>query len=348
VADLRREPFGELEDGRTVDRFVVSEGPLEVGLLTWGATVHSVVVPDRNGRLADTVLGFDDLAGYLGPHPYFGATIGRYANRIAAGLFQLAGAAYQVPVNDGPNALHGGSRGFDRALWSARPVDSGVEMTLVSGDGDMGFPGRLEVSVTYTVRGSQLRIDYAARTDRPTVVNLTNHAYFNLAGAGAGSVGSHELRIAASRFLPVDATAIPTGEFAPVEATPMDFRLDKPIGRDLRDGTQQIMFGLGYDHTWVLDREAGDPPSMAARVRESSSGRVLEVWTDQPGVQFYSGNRLDGADAGKGGRTYRQGDAFCLETQHFPDSPNRPMFPPTVLNPDELFASTTIWRFSTD
>lgn len=349
MSALRCEGFGKTADGSPVERYLLSDGPVEVGILTWGATVQSVLVPDRRGRTADVVLGFDELAGYLGPHPYFGAIVGRYANRIAGGRFTLDGREYRIPPNDNGNVLHGGAGGFDRRVWSASPVPAdgaaAVRLSLVSPDGDLGFPGELRVEVTYTLRGGELRIDYLASTDRPTVVNLTNHAYLNLAGAGSGPVESHELQIAASRFLPVDAGLIPLGRAAGVEGTPMDFRLTKPIGRDIREATEQLMRGRGYDHTWVLDRAAGDPPSLAAHVIEPTAGRWVEVWTDQPGVQFYSGNLLEASVAGKGGRTYRPADGFCLETQAFPDSPNQPSFPSTALRPGERYATTTWWRF---
>lgn len=340
---VRRSAIGTTEDGHTVERYVIGGPELEVAVLTWGASLHTMVTPDRDGVPADVVLGFDDLEGYSGAHPYLGATVGRFANRIAQGRFTLDGVELRTPVNQEPNTLHGGTRGFDRHLWSARELPDGVALSLVSPDGDMGFPGSLTVTVTYSVRGSLLLMGYEARTDVTTVVNLTNHAYLNLGGDGSGSIEDHELQIAADRFLPVDDAMIPTGELQQVAGTPMDFRTAKAIGRDLREGTEQLRNGAGYDHTWVLER-AAEP---AVRLVHPGSGRVLELRTDQPGVQFYSGNHLDGTLVGKGGRTYRQSDGLCLETQHFPDSPNQPDFPSTVLRPGEVFRTTTSWEFST-
>ena len=342
--------FGRLEDGRTVDRIVLRSDELEVAILTYGATVQTVRARDRDGRVDDVVLGFDDLAGYLAPHPYFGAVIGRYANRIAKGRFTLDGVEHRLPVNNGPNCMHGGTVGFDRHVWSAHELPEsaggeGVELRHVSPDGDMGFPGELSATVTYSVRGGELRVDYRARTDRPTVSNLTNHSYFNLAGAGSGTVEDHEVRLLARRFTPVDADLIPTGELAEVAGTPLDFRSPRAVGAALRVGHEQVARARGYDHNWVLDGGGDGSLQLAAQVREPSSGRTLEVRTDQPGVQFYSGNFLDGTVVGKGGRVYRQGDAFCLETQHFPDSPNQPSFPSTVLRPGETYRTSTAFRF---
>ena len=346
---MARSEFGRLDDGRGVERFVLGGDALRVAVLTHGATIQSALVPDRDGRVDDVVLGFDDLAGYLAPHPYFGATVGRYANRIAGGRFSLAGTEHRLPVNNGPNCLHGGTAGFDKALWSAQAASvSSVELAHVSPDGDMGFPGRLTTKVTFTVSGSDLRIDYEATTDRATVINLTNHSYVNLAGAGAGSVEDHEVRLLASRYTPVDEVLIPTGEPAPVDGTPMDLRALRQIGAALRDGREdeQVRRAAGgFDHNWVIDGSAGGGERLAAQVREPTTGRTLEVWTDQPGVQFYTGSLLDGTVVGKGGRAYEKGDAFCLETQHFPDSPNQPAFPSTELRAGETFTSSTVFRF---
>jgi aldose 1-epimerase len=320
--------------------------------LTYGATIQSLSVPDRHGVPADVTLGFDDLAGYVAPHPYFGAVIGRFANRIAGGRFVLDGEQFELPRNRGPNCLHGGTEGFDRRVWTPRPLDPadavGVELRLTSPDGDMGFPGTVEASVTYTLQNDELTLAYAATSDRATVVNMTNHAYFNLAGAGSGSIEDHLLLLGASHYTPVDGDLIPTGELAPVDGTAMDFRGAKPIGADLRVGDEQLVRAQGYDHNWVLDPPPGDGQRLAARAHEPGSGRVLEVWTDQPGVQFYSGNFLDGSIVGKGHHAYRQGDAFCLETQHFPDSPNQAQFPRTVLRPGERYATATTFRFYAD
>jgi len=321
-----------------------------VAVLAYGATIASVVVPDREGQVADVVLGFDDLAGYLRPHPYFGATVGRYANRIAGGRFGLDGVEHHLPVNNGPNSLHGGTVGFDKHLWSAQESTSPESVVLrhVSPDGDMGFPGQLTATVTFTVNGSDLRIDYLATTDRATVINLTNHSYFNLAGAGAGSVDDHEVRLLARQFTPVDEDLIPTGEVADVAGTPMDLGSLRPIGTALREGRddeQVRRAGGGFDHNWVIDGSDGGGERLAAQLREPTTGRTLEVWTDQPGVQFYTGGHLDGTVTGRGGRAYRKGDAFCLETQHFPDSPNQPSFPSTVLRPGETYRTGTVFRF---
>lgn len=346
---MQRSEFGRLDDGRGVDRFVLGGDALRVAVLTYGGIIQSLLVPDRDGRADDVVLGFDDLAGYLAPHPYLGATVGRYANRIAGGRFALEGVEHQLPVNDGPNCLHGGPDGFDKALWSAQAASAdSVELHHVSPDGDMGFPGRLTARVTFTVSGSDLRIAYEATTDRATVVNLTNHSYFNLAGAGAGSVEDHEVGVPASRFTPVDEVLIPTGELAGVAGTPMDLRSLRPIGAALRDGQadEQVRRAAGgFDHNWVIDGSEGGGERLAAQVREPTTGRTLEVWTDQPGVQLYTGSHLDGTVVGKDGRAYRKGDAFCLETQHFPDSPNQPAFPSTVLRPGETYRTGTVFRF---
>ena len=340
-----RETFGRTQDGREVLRVVLRSDVAEIAVLSFGATVQSVRVPDAEGGVDDVVLGFDDLRGYLGPHPYFGSVIGRYANRIARGRFQLDGEEHQVPVNNGPNALHGGTEGFDHRLWDlVDDDDASVTLRLVSPDGDMGFPGRLEAEVSYRLSGGDLQLEYRATTDRPTVVNLTNHAYWNLSCSGTAE--GHEVQVAANRYTPVDADLVPTGELAPVEGTAFDFRSARPLGERVRDGDEQLLRAQGYDHNLVLDGESGTLRPVA-HVRDPRTGRTLEVSTDQPGVQLYSGNFLDGTLVGKGGRTYRQGDALCLETQHFPDSPNRPEFPSTVLRPGETYRTTTVYRFGT-
>ena len=342
---MERSAFGRLEDGRTVDRFVLRSDVLEVAVLTHGATVQSVLVPDRDGNMDDIVLGFDELGGYLAPHAYIGATVGRYANRIARGRFSLDGTEHRLPVNDGPTCLHGGTDGFDRQLWSARAGSGSesVELTHVSPDGDMGFPGRLTATVTFAVNGRDLRIDYTATSDQPTVVNLTNHSYFNL--AGTGSVEHHEVRLLASRFTPVDESVVPTGEITEVAGTPLDFCSFRPVGPALREPHEQLRHARGFDHNWVIDGAGDGALRLAAQVREPGNGRALEVWTDQPGVQFYTGNLLDGTLVGKAGRVYQKGAGFCLETQHFPDSPNRPAFPSTVLRPGETYRTSTVFRF---
>jgi aldose 1-epimerase len=354
---------GTLADGTPVERYVLSSPVLEVAVLTYGGIVQSLHAPDREGRRDDVVLGFDDVRRYQQASPYFGALIGRYANRIANGRFDLNGRTYQLPVNNGPNTLHGGTEGFDKKVWDAQELTdaAAVRLSLTSPDGDQGFPGRLDVTVTYSLDGDSLRIDYEARNAEPeggleTVLNLTNHSYFNLAGEGSGSVEAQELQVRAGQYLPVSSTSIPLGAPAPVEGTPLDFRTPTAIGARWREGDDQLANVGGYDHNLVLDGSAGgsaggaaehDGLPLAAVAHDPGSGRVLEVFTDQPGVQFYSGNQLLGTLRGKSGRLYRQGDAFCLETQHWPDSPNHPDYPTTVLRPQETFRTSTVWRFTT-
>ncbi|HET6469509.1 MAG TPA: aldose epimerase family protein [Geminicoccaceae bacterium] len=347
------EPAGSAEDGRPVERWRLRNGGLEVEILTYGGIVAAFRAPDRHGRLADVVLGLPSLDGYLARHPYFGAITGRYANRIAGARFSLDGVEHQLAQNDGANALHGGRQGFDKQVWRARPTNdadvAGVALAHVSAHGEEGYPGELAVEVAYRLDADgSLRIDYSATTDRPTVLNLTNHSYFNLAGESSGDVMGHELMLVADAFTPTDAGSIPTGEIRAVAGTPFDFREPVPIGARIREPDEQILHGRGYDHNFVLRKTAPGALELAARVREPSSGRVLEVLTSEPGLQFYSGNRLDGTLVGSGGRTYRQSAGFCLETQHFPDSPNRPEFPSTVLRPGETFRSTTVFRFAVD
>ncbi|HEY0000625.1 MAG TPA: aldose epimerase family protein [Actinoplanes sp.] len=347
---ITREPWGSTDDDQ-VDRYTLANGRgMRAAVVTYGGILQSLEVPDRHGTAANVVLGFEGLEGYLAhPGPYFGALIGRFGNRIAKGRFTLDGTTYQLPTNDGPNCLHGGATGFDRRVWGAAPVredgDVGLELQLVSPDGDQGFPGTLQVTVRYLLTADNaLRIDYEAVTDAPTVVNLTNHSYLNLSGEGGGDVYGHRLRLAASRFTPVDAELIPTGELAPVAGTPLDFRQPVAIGDHIRDDHPQLRHAGGYDHNWVLDRP-GPGLAPAAHVTEPVSGRTLEVLTTEPGVQFYSGNFLDGTFAGTSGRLYRQGDGLALETQHFPDSPNHADFPSAVLRPGSAYRSTTVFRF---
>ncbi|HEV2066617.1 MAG TPA: aldose epimerase family protein [Thermomicrobiales bacterium] len=349
------EPFGEV-DGAPVERYTLRNGSgMDVSILTYGGIVQSLVVPDRNGIGDDVVLGFDTIEEYVENSPYFGAIVGRYANRIAEGRFELDDVTYELAINNPPNALHGGERGFDKVIWTAAEVDSpdgpSLALSYTSPDGEEGYPGTLDVTVTYTVTwDNQLRIAYAATTDAPTVVNFSNHSYFNLAGEGSGSILDHELQFNASAYTPVSNTLIPTGEIAPVTGTAFDFTTAHPIGENIRNASdEQIRIGLGYDHNVVLERNGADDTTMiqAAVVTEPISGRVMTISTTEPGVQFYSGNLLTGAFGGKSGRTYRQSDAFCLETQHFPDSPNQPGFPTTVLRPGETFSSMTVYAFST-
>ena len=352
-ASIRREEWGTTAEG-PVDRYLLSNGRgMRAAILTHGGIVQSLEVPDRHGVPANVVLGFDRLQGYLdNPGPFFGALIGRYGNRIAGGRFVLDDVAHRLPVNNGPNSLHGGTAGFDKRLWSATPLEQdgtvGLDLRYVSPDGDQGYPGTLTVDVRYTLTPDhELRIDYRATTDAPTVVNLTNHSYFNLAGEGNGDIYGHELQINASHFTPVDAGLIPAGPIAPVAGTPLDFRQATPVGSRLRTGDTQLRYAGGYDHNWVLDRE-GDGLAPAAQLTEPASGRTLSVHTTEPGLQFYSGNFLDGTIAGTSGRLYRQGDGLALETQHFPDSPNRPDFPSTVLRPGQTYRSATVLRFGAE
>ncbi|WP_031507333.1 aldose epimerase family protein [Streptomyces megasporus] len=349
----RRKRFGELADGTAVDVWTLACGGTRLKVLSYGGVVQSLEVPDRDGRYANVSLGFSDLASYVERSPYFGALIGRYGNRVADGRFTLDGRTYELPRNDNGHSLHGGDQGFHTRVWRVEPFtrrgEVGLVLTRTSPDGEMGYPGTLQVRVEYTVtRQGDFRIDYEAVTDKPTVVNLTNHTYFNLAGEGAGSVLDHRLEVAASRYTPVGRTLIPTGELARVAGTPFDFRRAKPIGADIREAHEQILFGQGYDHNLVLDKGITAEPEHIATVTEPVSGRVMRIATTEPGVQFYSGNFLDGTLEGTSGRVYRQGDGFCLETQHFPDSPNQPSFPTTVLRPGQTYRTTTVHSFSTE
>ncbi|MFI2757662.1 aldose epimerase family protein [Streptomyces echinatus] len=345
-----KELFGTLADGTRVHRWSLENGGTRLKVLSYGGIVQSLEIPDRHGRYANVSLGYDDLAAYVAGTTFFGATIGRYGNRIAKGRFTLDGRTYQLSVNDGENSLHGGAKGFNTKVWDVEPFTAGTDVGLhlydTSADGEMGYPGTLRTRVTFTLnRHGDWRIDYAATTDRPTVVNLTNHTYYNLAGEGSGSICGHELWLAASRYTPTDAGLIPTGELAKVTGTPFDFTRPKPVGRDLRTGHGQLVTAKGYDHNFVLDKGVTARPEHVVTLRDPGSGRTLRILTDQPGVQFYSGNFLDGTLVGTSGRTYRQSDGLCLETQHFPDSPNQPSFPSTVLRPGQTYRSTTIHAF---
>jgi aldose 1-epimerase len=352
AAILKKAPFGKTGDGQPVDLYTLSNASgMEVAITNYGGTLVSVKVPDRNGKLADVVLGFDNFEGYLNNTPFFGVIVGRYGNRIAKARFTLDGHEYHLAANDNGNTLHGGLKGFDKQVWKARDVSTkevpALELTYLSRDGEEGYPGNLTATVTYSLTPkNELKIDYAATTDKPTVLNLTNHSYFNLAGQGAGDALSHLIMINADRFTPVDSTLIPTGEWKSVAGTPLDFRQPTAIGARIDAADQQIQFGRGYDHNFVLNRK-DNGLVLAARVTDPSSGRVLEVLTTQPGVQFYTANFLDGTVRGKGGNAYPRRSAFCLETQHFPDSPNQAGFPTAVLRPGEHFHSTTVFRFST-
>ncbi len=343
---ITQKPFGKTEDGTAVELYTLKSDGLKASITTYGGRVVTLMVPDRTGKPGDIVLGFDSLAGYLKENPYFGALIGRYANRIAHGKFTLEGKAYQLPINNGANSLHGGVHGFDRKVWKAKVEGESLVLTYVSKDGEEGYPGTLTATVKYSLTASELRIDYSATTDKPTVLNLTNHSYFNLAGQGEGDVLRHEVTIFADKFTPVDKGLIPTGELRSVAGTPFDFRTPHKIGERIGAADEQLKFGSGYDHNWVLTGATG-ALRLAAKVHDAGSGRVLEVMTTQPGIQFYTGNFLDGTLTGKDGKVYKQRYAFCLETQHFPDSPNKPGFPSTELKPGQKFQSTTVFRFST-
>jgi len=342
--------FGMLE-GQLVKLFTLTNASgAQVSITEYGGIVVSLKVPDRDGNLGDVALGYDNLDAYVQDTPYFGAITGRYANRIAAGRFEIDGAAYELPVNNGPNSLHGGIKGFDKVVWKGEPTapGDGVAFRYVSVDGEEGYPGKLDATVTYTwTDANELKIEYLASTDKPTVINLTNHSYFNLKDGGASTILEHELMINADRYTPVaDAGAIPTGELASLDGTPLDFREATVIGERIEEENEQLGFGSGYDHNYVLNASEEDI-TVAATVYDPSSGRVMEVLTEEPGVQFYSGNFLDGHHVGKGGVAYERRSGLCLETQHFPDSPNQPNFPSTVLRPGETYATSTIYRFST-
>ena len=343
--------FGKLADGTKIYSWALENGGTRLKVLTWGGIVQSLEIPDRHGRYTNVSLGFDNIEDYVAKTPYFGALIGRYGNRIAKGQFTIDGKAYQVDVNDGVNSLHGGAKGFDKRVWDVEPFTKGSDVGLylyyTSVDGEMGYPGTLKVKVTYTLtKHGDWRIDYEATTTKATVVNLTSHVYWNLAGEGSGTIEDHELTIAAGRYTPTDSGLIPTGELATVHGTPFDFRKTKTIGRDIRDGHVQQVQAKGYDHNWVLDKGITAKPQHVATLRDPRSGRTLKIATDQPGLQFYSGNFLDGTLTGTGGRTYRQGDALCLETQHFPDAPNHPNFASTLLRPGQTYKTTTVHTFS--
>jgi aldose 1-epimerase len=347
------EPFGFI-DGRRIERFTMENAAgVSVSVLSFGAIVQSLLVPDSEGDRANVVLGYSRISQYESNAPYLGCVAGRYANRIARGQFTIDEEQFQVAQNEGEHSLHGGERGFNRKVWDIEPLDEPDELalalSLVSEDGEEGFPGTLHVHVSYTLTSENaLRVDYRAVTDKPTVVNLTQHSYFNLAGEGSGTALDQELSINASRYIPVNRNLIPTGELAPVEGTPFDFRTSKPIGRDIRQATDQIVTARGYDHNFVLERSDGQAAQLerAALARDPKSGRSLTISTTEPGVQFYSGNFLDGSDVGTSGRAYRQGDGFALETQHFPDSPNNPHFPSVVLRPGEEYRSQTVLAFT--
>ncbi len=352
---VTRAPFGTLADGRAVEAFTLTNAHgVTVRAITYGGIITNLRTPDRAGHFDDIVLGHDSLGGYVNPatSPYFGAIVGRYANRLAKGRFTLDGKTYQLAVNNGPNSLHGGLKGFDKQVWTGQPFrhgDSvGVAFSRVSPDGEENYPGALTTRVTYTLTpNNALVVDYEARTTKDTPINLSQHTYWNLAGAGSPTINDHLLTLDASRFTPVDTTLIPTGQLAPVAGTPFDFRRATAIGARLgqQQTSQQLRFGGGYDHNWVLDRHGRTGLVHAARVVDPSTGRTLDVATTEPGIQFYGGNFLDGTIRGKGGKVYAHRSALALETQHFPDSPNQPNFPSTILHPDSTMRSRTVFTF---
>jgi aldose 1-epimerase len=349
---VQEQSFGQTPDGQKVKLYTLTNSNgLKAGIMTYGAILVSLEVPDRNGELDDVTLGYDDLAGYIKENPYFGVIVGRYGNRIAKGRFSLDGTTYQLATNNEENHLHGGVKGFDKVVWNAQPFEQddavGVKLTYLSKDGEEGYPGNLECSATYTLTNNdELKVSYEAQTDKATPVNLTHHSYFNLAGQGKGDILGHELMINADRFTPVDKGLIPTGELQTVKTTPMDFTKPCAIGARINDDFEQLKYGLGYDHNWVLNKE-GQELTLAARAYEPTSGRVLEIYTTEPGIQFYSGNFLDGTITGKQGRVYKKRYGFCLETQHFPDSPNKPQFPSTILRPGQKYTHLTVHKFYT-
>jgi len=342
--------FGKMPDGQTIDLYTLTNrSGMQVAITNYGGRVVSMVVPDRSGHMDDVVLGFDSLDGYLATNPYFGALVGRYANRIGNAKFTLDGKEYHLAANDGPNSLHGGLQGFDKRVWKAREIPGqhpGVELTYLSKDGEEAYPGDLSMKVVYTLMGDNaLRIDYSATTDKDTVLNLTNHSYFNLAGQGNGDILKQEMMINADSFTPIDGTLIPTGEIRKLEGTPLDFRKSTPIADRIDADDEQLKFGKGYDHNFVINR-SGHGLTLAARAKDPESGRVLEVLTTQPGIQFYSGNFLDGTIRGRDGKIYGKRSAFCLETQHFPDSPNKSSFPSAELKPGQTYHEVTVYKFS--
>jgi aldose 1-epimerase len=349
IGGIVRAPFGKTLEGVPADIFTLrNANGLEARITNYGGVVVSLSAPDRDGQMGDVVLGFDDLDGYLTHKSYFGALVGRYSNRIAKGKFTLNGVSYSLEINNGPNSLHGGREGFDKAVWEARPKEDGMgpalELTYLSHEGEEGYPGALSVKAVYTLTAAnELRLDCTATTDRETIVNLTQHSYFNL--AGQGNILGHEVFLDADRIVAVDGALIPTGDLRPVEGTPFDFRRAAAIGARIEQNDEQLAVGRGYDHTFVLNHPAGRL-DLAARVTEPVTGRVLEVLTTEPGVQFYTGNFLDGTATGKGGRVYQRRHGFCLEAQHFPDSPNHPNFPSVVLKPGEVYRNTTVFRLA--
>jgi len=350
---IMKEAFGKTPEGEAVELYTLTNANgLKARIMTYGGIILSLEVPDRDGKLGDITLGYDTLSGYIKETPYFGAIVGRYGNRIGKGMFRLDGVEYRLATNNGENHLHGGVKGFDKVVWDAEGVKEadgvGVKLTYLSVDGEEGYPGNLNCTVVYTLSDNdELKISYRAKTDKATPINLTHHSYFNLAGQGTRDILDHELMLNADKFTPTDAGLIPTGEIRSVAGTPMDFRKPTKIGARINADYQPLKFGLGYDHNWVLNKPAEGQMSLAARVYEPSSGRVMEVFTTEPGIQFYSGNFLDGSITGKGGKVYKHRYGLCLETQHFPDSPNKPNFPSVILRPGRIYKHETIYKFYT-
>jgi aldose 1-epimerase len=351
IASVKKENFGKA-DGKNVEIYTMTNrNGVEVKITTYGATVVSLKVPDRNGKFEDVVLGFDTLDDYLKGTSFFGSLIGRYGNRLAGGRFKLNGVEYKLATNNGPNHLHGGNKGFDKVVWNAKPIrtakGTALELRYLSRDGEEGYPGNLSVVVIYALNNqNELRINYSATTNKDTIINLTHHSYFNLAGEGNGDVLKHELTISGDHFTPVDSGLIPTGELRSVKGTPFDFAQPTAIGARIGQSDEQLKIGNGYDHNWVVNGRSGTL-RQAAKVFEPTTGRAMEVWTTEPGMQFYTGNFLDGSQIGKGGKPYQHRYGFCLETQHYPDSPNKPAFPTTVLRTSGRYRSTTVYKFST-
>jgi aldose 1-epimerase len=350
---ITKADFGKTPDGQTVEIYTLKNANgAEARILTYGGIVQSLSMPDKNGKFDDVVLGYDNLQGYIDKTPYFGALIGRYGNRIGGAKFTLEGKTYTLATNNGPNSLHGGVVGFDKVVWTARPMltshGPALILTYVSLDGEEGFPGSLQVKAIYTLtEDNALKVEFTAQTDQPTIVNLTHHSYFNLAGQGNGDILGHVMYINADKTTPVDSTLIPTGEMADVTGTPFDFRKPTPIGARINDPNPVLQYGPGYDHNWVINKPLG-LYDLQARVVEPTSGRVMEVWSDEPGLQFYAGNFLDGTIKGKGGVVYQKRTGFCLEPQHYPDSPNKPNFPSVVLLPGQTFHNTIVYKFSAE
>ncbi|HKI44591.1 MAG TPA: aldose epimerase family protein [Balneolales bacterium] len=347
--ELNRTAFQKVIDGKKTDLYTLrNDNGIEVAITNYGGRIVGILAPDKNGHFSDIVLGHDSLGGYLsGTNNYFGALIGRYANRIAKGRFTLNGKQYSLPVNNGVNSLHGGTKGFDSRVWDAKQLDDqNLLLTYDSKDGEDGYPGNLEIQVLYTLTpDNSLHIDYTAVTDKETVINFTNHSYFNLDGAGAGKINNQVLMINANHYTPIDSTMIPTGEVAPVKGTPFDFTRPTPIGKRINEDNQQLKYAHGYDDNWVLNKPEPYKLTFAAQVYDPGNGREIKVYTTEPGIQFYTGNFLDGSTIGKGGKPYTYRSAFTLETQHYPDSPNHPNFPSTVLKPGKIFHSITIFQF---